>query len=409
MSHDWIEACKDRLDPELLTKLRQPEASDQQTHQVIVCLKEPARSARIEDLCSMQTSDMATSMPSVGMLAGKLCAQTIRSLAEHPDVQMISVDRKVKALLNAATQAVEAAAVRSVYGLTGRGIGIAILDTGVYPHPDLTMPSNRYITFVDYIQHRPDPYDDNGHGTHVAGCAVSNGYISGGVYSAPAPEANIIGIKVLDAQGEGTYASILAGINFCIQHRDALGIRIMNLSLGAIPVTSHVNDPLAAACRSAWRAGIVVCAAAGNTGPTGTIHTPGYEPLILTVGAVDDANTAPRTDDRYADYTSRGPTVDGFIKPDVAVPGTSITSLLSPSSVLAGQYPGNIVGEWYLTLTGTSMATPICAGAAAQILQAYPSFTPDQVKVLIKETAQYFQANVPGYLLVSRAVQLPVQ
>lgn len=412
---DWMESCKDRLDPELVASLRQTAAvpgsggSDSGTHHVLISLRDPSKSEHVEQLCKIRSTDTITPLASLGMFSGNLCVQTIRTLAELPEVLFISADKKVSLLLNHAVQAVEASAVHSAFGLTGRGVGIAILDTGVYPHPDLTLPVNRYITFVDFINYRTDPYDDNGHGTHVAGCAASNGYASGGLYRGPAPEANIIGIKVLNAQGEGTYSTILAGIDFCIRNRQQLNIRVMNLSLGAVPSVTHVNDPLAMACRIAWRSGIVVCAAAGNTGPTGTIHTPGYEPLVLTVGAIDDANTASRSDDRYSDYTSRGPTVDGFIKPDIAAPGTGITSLLSPNSALAIQYAGNLVGEWYLTLTGTSMATPICAGAAAQILQAYPVFTPDQVKVLLKETAQYFQANVPGYMQVSRAVQLPAQ
>lgn len=410
LMNDWIEKCKDRLDPELQSKLRQLGAIEtvQPHHPVLVRIHEHVRCKSLEELCALQPGDTANLLPNVGMFTGRLCSRTLRSLAEHPDVQMIYADRRVKALLNVAALAVEATMVQQQHGLTGRGIGIAILDTGVYPHPDLTHPWNRIITFRDYIQGRTEPYDDNGHGTHVAGCAASNGYISGGFYGAPAPEANIIAIKVLDARGEGAYSTILSGIDFCIGHRLDLNIRVMNLSLGAVPFTSHTNDPLAAACRIAWQAGIVVCAAAGNTGPSGTINTPGYEPLIITVGAIDDANTVPRIDDRYADYTSRGPTIDGFAKPDLAAPGTSITSLLSPGSLLAAQNPGNITAAWYLTLTGTSMATPICAGAVAQLLQAYPPLTPDQVKTTLIQSAQVIQANRPGYLTISRAVMMPV-
>lgn len=342
----WLQRCRHKLDPMLISKLQGKDLQPLESrYQVIVGLREDAAAACLEDLCTMQSDDQAVMLPAVKMAAGRLCAMTLQQLAEHPDVRMISLDRPVKALLDVATPAVESTAVRTAYGLTGRGVGIAVLDTGVYPHPDLTHPFNRLITLI------------------------------------------------------------ITGIDFCVQHRQQLNIRVINLSLGAVPYTSYLNDPLAAACRIAWRARIVVCAAAGNEGPSGTIAAPGFDPTILTIGALDDANTIPRSDDRYAAYTSRGPTIDGFIKPDLAVPGTGIISLLSPHSRLAAQFPGNIIAAWYLALTGTSMATPICAGAAAQLLQAYPVLTPDQVKMTLMETAAFFQPQTPGYLTVSRAVQ----
>jgi serine protease AprX len=402
------EHCVDPLlQPDVLSAAR--EGDGERLYPVIVSTEDRCNANQLSELCPMGESDEpGKSMRHVKMFTGRLSIATIKKLAQHPDVKMISLDREVKGLLNVATPAIDATAVRNQYNLTGAGVGIAILDTGVYPHPDLIQPSNRIVAFRDFIQGRTNPYDDNGHGTHVAGCAASNGFSSSGLYRGPAPEANIIGVKVLNAQGGGSFSSVISGIDYCIENQAAFNIRIMNLSLGAVPFTSYIQDPLAEACRRAWRAGIVVCAAAGNTGPNGTINTPGFDPLVITVGAINDVGTTSRSDDQYAEYTSRGPTVNGFIKPDIAAPGSNITSLLAPNSTLAQQFPGNIVGKQYFILSGTSMSTPLCAGACAQILQAYPTYTPDRVKALIKESAQFFRQNTPGYLLVSRAIQVTI-
>lgn len=377
------------------------------TVKVIIKLKEDHEFSALSDLCSPTHEDkLHHHFQHLGMLAGEFCIETIRQLNQHSSIDKIYPDRKIKALLDVAKPAIGSTGIQNQFGLTGKGVTIAIVDTGIYPHPDLTKPTNRIIAFKDFINGRTSPYDDNGHGTHVAGDAASNGFSSGGKYSGPAIDANLVGVKVLDAQGSGSTSSVLSGINWVIQNKTTYSIRILNLSLGAVPYTSYTDDPLAQAVRRAWRAGIVVFAAAGNSGPEGTINTPGFDPLIITVGAVSDRNTMSRSDDVYASYTSRGPTINGFIKPDIAAPGTNITSLLAPNSTLAQQYPGNIVANQYFVLSGTSMATPISAGACAQLLQAYPAMNPDEVKTLLKETSQFIDTQHPGYLIVYSAIQL---
>lgn len=406
----WIEDRKGRIDQVLYQCLKGYDEHHEDLVPIIIKLKNGSKTTVFSDLCPLDKEDKVTHhFLTMNMFASKLCRKTIEHLTFHPEVHMIYYDQKVRALLDIATPAIEATNVMNSYGLKGRGVTIAILDTGIYPHPDLTRPINRIIAFKDFIQNKTTPYDDNGHGTHVAGDAASNGFSSGGKYMGPAPEANLAGVKVLDQDGSGFYSTIIAGIDWCIQNRQAHNIRIMNLSLGAIPTTNYLNDPLAQAVRKAWRSGIVVCAAAGNSGPNGTIHTPGFDPLILTIGAINDQSTVSRSDDAYANYTSRGPTVNGLIKPDVAAPGSNITSLLAPGSTLANELPGNIVNNVYFTLSGTSMATPICAGACAQLLQAYPTLSPDQVKNLIKNTSQFSAPNIPGYLLISRAISLTLK
>jgi serine protease AprX len=386
-----------------LAKMLSVSNDDNEKFPVVVRLKEESQSLKLSELCSLETVDETQyELEQLKMMTGKLCRKTIQQLVSHPDVEQVCFDHPVKALLDTATPTIGAIAVKNQFGVTGEGVTIAILDTGIYPHPDLTKPRNRIIAFKDFVNSGTTPYDDHGHGTHVAGDAAGNGYTSGGTYKGPAPEANLVGVKVLDGNGGGSISTVIAGIDWTIENKDLYKIRIMNLSLGAIPYASFINDPMAQAVRRAWRKGIVVFAAAGNTGPTGTINTPGFDPLIITIGAMQNQETIKRGDDFYANYTSRGPTVNGFKKPDLAAPGSNITSLYAPNSTLAHLYPENRVGTRYFVLSGTSMATPICAGACALLLQAYPNLAPDRVKALLMESAQFKAANIPGYIDISR-------
>lgn len=313
---------------------------------------------------------------------------TLKRLADSDAVSRIWQDREIRAFLDVATPAVNAPPVWD-NGFRGDGIGIAVLDTGIYPHPDLTSPRNRITGFKDFVNGRAQPYDDNGHGTHCAGDAAGNGDKSGGQYSGPAPEANLIGIKVLNKMGSGAMSDLLAGIQWCIDNKDAYGIRVLSMSLGGKASASYKDDLLCQAVEKAWQAGIVVCAAAGNEGPdTGTVSSPGIDPVIITVGALDDKNTVTTGDDSIASFSSRGPTIDGLTKPDLVTPGVNIISLRSPNSYIDKNNKDARVGEWYTSLSGTSMATPVCAGVAALILQCCPELTPDNVKSLLMSTCR---------------------
>lgn len=308
---------------------------------------------------------------------------TLKKLIAHDAVCNLWYDREIKALLDTATPVVNAPQVWKS-GYRGRGIGIAILDTGIHPHPDLTTPKNRIVGFKDFINWRSQPYDDNGHGTHCAGDAAGNGSQSGGRYTGPAPEAKLIGIKVLNKKGSGVMSNLLAGIQWCITNQKLYGIRILSMSLGSKAKVSYKNDLLCQTVEKVWQAGIVVCAAAGNDGPrSGTINSPGTDPKIITVGALDDKDTTRITDDAVAAFSSRGPTIDGLTKPDVIAPGARIVSLRSPNSYLDRNNRHARVGEWYLSMSGTSMATPICAGVTALILEACPRYNPVDVKRLL--------------------------
>jgi serine protease AprX len=302
----------------------------------------------------------------------------VQKLIDCRQVVRITYDREIKALLHIAVPAVKADFLWK-QNYTGKGIKVAVLDTGVYPHPDLIRPNNRLIGFVDFIKNKRQPYDDNGHGTHVAGCIAGNGRQSQGKFKGPAYHALIIGVKVLNKFGSGSLSTVIAGISWCINSKGK--IHAICMSLGSPAESPAQDDPVCQAVRKAWQKGIVVCVAAGNDGPQErTIASPGIEPSVITVGATDDRRTLGRQDDQVASFSSRGPTIDGIVKPDIVSPGTDIISLRSPGSFLAKTHKAQKVGEWYLPMSGTSMATPIVVGLAAQLLEKHPDWTPDKVK-----------------------------
>ncbi|SEM72266.1 S8 family peptidase [Lihuaxuella thermophila] len=298
-------------------------------------------------------------------------------LMKIPGVKKVYLDRTVYALLDTATPTTGAPRVWDQNNL-GENATIAVIDTGITPHPDI---ASRIIAFHDFVNHKTKPYDDNGHGTHCAGCAAGDGTLSAGRYRGVAPKALLIGVKVLGRFGEGSLSNVMAGIQWCIRHKEEYNIRVISLSLGSEANIPYKDDPLCQIVEQAWKSGIVVVAAAGNSGPKpGTIGSPGIHPLIITVGATDDHETTDRSDDKVAKFSSRGPTIDGISKPDILAPGTNIVSLRSKCSFLDLSMPEKRIAKYYFSLSGTSMATPIVAGVVALMVSANPSLSPDEIK-----------------------------
>jgi serine protease AprX len=362
---------------------------------VIVHVERGGDGMSINSVAAVSGCRIKKSLPVINAFSAKVSEKALKSLAENAQVKKIWHDTKVKAILDIASEAVGATPLWST-DVTGKDVVVAVLDTGIYEHPDL---SGRIIAFKDFIKNRTKPYDDNGHGTHVAGDIASDGSSSNNAYRAPAPEAKLVGVKVLDRFGSGYLSDVIDGVQWCIDNKDRLNISVINMSLGGQAMLPYAEDPLCLAVEAAWNSGIVVCAAAGNEGPEhSTIATPGIDPLVITVGATDDLNTAPIADDTVAGFSSRGPTIDGLVKPDVLSPGTSIVSLRAPGSFLDKQTKKSRIGKWYVSLSGTSMATPVCSGVVAQILQVNPALTPDEVKSLLTSTSSSLQLdpNIQG-------------
>lgn len=338
---------------------------------------------------------------------------SLRTLASDPNVAYISPDRPLKPMDDLTNTTVGAATGWNL-GYDGSGIGVAIVDSGVNDnHADLddsTETVSRVLYHEDFTgtptsNGNGAKWDLYGHGTHVAGIVGGNGYTSYGQFAGVAPNVNLIDLRVLDKNGSGSDSMVIAAIQRAIQLKSTYNIRVINLSLGRGIPTSYAKDPLCQAVEQAWRAGIVVVVAAGNygrlsvngSGGYGTVTAPGNDPMVLTVGAMNTAGTSARFDDVITTYSSKGPTTfDHVVKPDIVAPGNAIVSLADHGSTLEVKYPGNGRNEYggklgiakpYFVLSGTSMATPVVAGAVALLLNQNPALTPDQVKARLMKTA----------------------
>ncbi len=293
-------------------------------------------------------------------------------------IQFIQEDYTVKVAVDTEGLDESAAQVMATnmwnLGYDGSGITIAIIDTGIdASHPDL---QGKVIGWKDFVNGKTSPYDDQGHGTHVSSIAAGTGAASNGKYKGMAPGAKLVGIKVLNSQGSGSVSDIIAGVDWAIQNKDKYNIRVINLSLGGSQ-SSDGTDSLSQEVNKAWDAGIVVCVAAGNSGPDKyTVGSPAAASKVITVGAVDK-------NDVITDFSSRGPTADGRLKPEVVAPGNWIIAARASGTQLTDV----TIGDYYVAASGTSMATPHVAGISALILQAHPDWTPDQVKKALIETA----------------------
>lgn len=356
----------------------------------------------INSISTLTGCSIKKEIPLLDSFTTKVNLKTLQKLTENDSVKKIWYDTKFRATLDVACPVIESPTLwESDY--TGKGINVAVLDTGVYSHEDL---ENRIIDFKDFINNKTSPYDDNGHGTHVAGNIAGSGRKSDSLYRGSAPKANIIGVKILNKSGTGSLSIILEAIQWCIDNKEVLDVKIINMSLGAATTDSYKDDLLCQAVEKAWNAGIVVCVAAGNSGPEpSTIDTPGIDPLVITVGSLNDNNTLTTDDDVVSDFSSRGPTIkDKLQKPDVISPGTNIISLRSPCSTIDILNRGSKVDKYYTSLSGTSMATPICAGVVALLLQADDSLTPDNVKNFLTSSATKLEGidvNAQGFGVIN--------
>lgn len=358
--------------------------------------------------------------------AYRIPVKMLAFLESHPDVAYVSPDRPNTPTFDDTASAVMADVARAQFALDGTGVGVAIIDSGVYPHDDLRKSNNsgsRIVYSESFVPGDTSTNDAFGHGTHVAGIVAGNGHDSQSGYAEQylgiAPNANIINLRVLDGNGAGTDSQVIAAIQRAIQLRSTYNIRVINLSLGRPIFESYTQDPLCQAAEAAWQAGIVVVVAAGNTARSnvggisgyGTIQAPGNDPNVITVGATNTNGTPTRLDDTIASYSSKGPTlIDHIVKPDLVAPGNHIVSLLAPGSSMAANYPTLTLSPStpliacalgalglnvctsdsspkYLSLSGTSMATPVVSAAAALMIQKDPTLTPDTIKARMMKTA----------------------
>jgi serine protease AprX len=283
---------------------------------------------------------------------------------------------------------------------TGSGVGVAVVDTGISGDlPDFRTSqddsTSRVVASVVVDPNATSPDDSYGHGTAVAGLVAGNGGDRDaqdplqGQYAGTAPDANLVSVKIGDETGHATTLDAIYGLQFAIDHKSDYNIRVINLSFRSTSAESYTTDPLDAAVEAAWFDGITVVAAAGNLGsaPDAVSYAPGNDPYVITVGAVDEQGTRFPWNDVETSWSSQGTTQDGFSKPDVLAPGAHIVSTLAPGSAFASLCPSCVIGGAYFQASGTSLAAPIVAGVAADLLAAHPDWTPDMVKGAIVNTA----------------------
>ena len=222
----------------------------------------------------------------------------------------------------------------------------------------------------------------------VAGVAAG----ASALYPGGAPNAQLVDVRTADGNGESLTSDVIAGIDWILAHRAQYGIRVVNLSMVGNTQTSFLSDPLNKAVERLWFSGIVVVAAAGNNGTgTGEVDmsaAPGNDPFVITVGAIDQAQTSATGDDFVAPWSSYGHTVDGFAKPELSAPGRYLVMPVPPASTIATALPDRVVAPGYMWMSGTSFAAPVVSGAAAQLLARHPGWTPDQVKGALMLTAR---------------------
>lgn len=334
-----------------------------------------------EGKISSLSKKMNCQLPIVNGYACEMSASSILEISADPNIEYISYDTKVFAVMDIARKTVGADKVFKA-GYTGKEITVAIIDTGTSPHNDLTYPRNRIIGFKDFINNENNPYDDNGHGTHCAGILGASGYCSKGKYRGIAPGVNILSIKVLDESGNGKTSDILSAVQWIIDTKETYSTKIVNFSLGAIAQYRERKDPLVKAANRAIDNGMVVVAAVGNSGPMrNTILSPATSRYVISVGALNSNKTPEIKDGIIADFSSRGPTIDRIKKPDLIAPGVDITSLSYKNL------------NNYTALSGTSMAAPIVSGAAALLLESNPNYTHFDIKKKLANACSKINAS----------------
>jgi subtilisin family serine protease len=423
------EALLAKLDPLLAAQI---ENLSGQSYVIVRAQNSNAVDA-VSTLISGVGGTLGRDLPILNARAARVPNAAVLTLAASSLVRRIALDRLTLGFAERTSATVGADVVRQQLGYDGSGIGVAVIDSGVTAwHNDLADPelpaTQRVAKFVDFVGGQSQRYDDYGHGTHVAGIIAGNGADSDGARTGIAPKSALVVLKVLDGTGRGRISDVIAAIDYAVAHRHQFNIRVLNMSIGAGVYESYDTDLLTLAAKRAVEKGLVVVAAAGNHGRSdegveqhGAISAPGNAPWVITVGASSHMGTSSRTDDTVAAFSSRGPTAyDHDAKPDLVAPGVGIYSLSSPGSTMYARWqqyllPGSETAPYmpYLSLSGTSQASPVVAGTVALMLQANPSLTPNAVKAILQYTSemypgQSYLAQGAGFLNARGAVDLAI-
>jgi serine protease AprX len=399
-------ANADKLDPLLQEAVLNPAGRSN----VIIRASSAAAMGEVTALVVGNGGTVGRRLPILDAQVANVSNAVLLPLTASTAVARIAQDRAIAGTLERTGASIGAVQTRHEFGYDGSGVTVAVIDSGITPwHDDLTdlTAGQRVDHFVDFVGSQVSPYDDNGHGTHVAGIVAGNGVDSGGRRAGIAPAARLVVLKVLDAAGGGHISNVIAAFDHLLTHQDELDVDVVNLSVGAAVYESYRTDLLTLAAKRVVDAGITVVAAAGNSGwfdgraQYRSVTAPGNAPWVLTIGASSHAGTVDRADDDVARFSSRGPTMfDRAAKPDLVAPGVGIESLSDPQSSLyerrsAYLLEGTIPTSYfpYLSLSGTSQSAPVVSGTIALMLQVAPQLTPNGIKAILQYTAETY----PGY------------
>ncbi len=397
---------------------------------VAVIVQKQVTDASVEQMVAKLDGVVTKDLNFINAFAAKIPAKAVLELAKMPGVRWVSPDGPMVRTAGG-TQTIDTSRLANAYiraigadrvwneapYLQGQGITVAVVDSGIANHSDLkqtTTGGNSRVVATATMSDESVP-DKFGHGTHVAGIIGGNGSRSGGQYIGVAPRVNLASVKVSNHDGEALASDVVEGLQWVFNNKDKYNIRVANLSLNSAIPESYHSSPLAVAVELLWFRGVVVVVSAGNNGRgnNGVLFPPANDPFVITVGAVDDQGTPDVSDDTLTSYSAYGTTESGIPKPDLVAPGSLIVSLLaSTNSDIALEHP-DLLGDgrnsnsrsYYFRMSGTSMAAPMVAGAAALLIQSNPSLNPDQVKYRLKATARPFGPGAgAGYLDVYAAV-----
>ena len=394
-----------KIDRALQESLRQGGS----TQRVIVAVK-PGHRAEIRQSLEKHGDQIKSEHPFVDAFTAEIHRDDVAELAKHPWVLSVSIDATVFAgaasgnfggwqgSVNASVMpggwidSSPANTLRQTLGLpsassmltpSGMGVGVAVIDSGIAPLDDF---AGRITRFYDFTKGGIPvaPFDDYGHGTHVAGLIGSSGLLSNNQFQGVAPSVTFVGLKVLDKKGEGRTSDVIRAIEYVTANHVKLGVQIINLSLGHPIFAPAKDDPMVQAVEKAAAAGLIVVASAGNYGQNAAsgkvgytgLTSPGNAPSAITIGAAVTSDTVTRDDDTVASYSSRGPTwYDAFAKPDLVAPGHHLLSDAATASTLFGKLPtlrkNAKNGKVFFELSGSSMAAAVASGVVADMIDAH--------------------------------------
>jgi serine protease AprX len=363
----------------------------------VIVQRTPGTSARslrrlVADLGGTVTSDL----PLVHGVGATVPGRSVDELGADGRVGSVTLDRHGRFSELSYDEAATASSFAKTSGATsawsqgnlGGGVGVAVIDTGISSMPDL----KGRIVFGPDLSGEGTTVDTYGHGTVMAGVIAGGGNDSagreGGAFTGVAPKSHVVAVKVAGRNGVVDVSTILEAMHWVSAYKDQYNIRVLNLSWGTTSTQSHTVDPLNYAVQRLWQQGIVVVVAAGNTGPnSGTITKPGDDPMVITVGAYDDKQNTELGDDVMASWSSRGPTAAGVVKPDIVAPGRYVIAARSFGSKVEADNRKALQAPSYIRGSGTSQAAAVVAGNVALLLAARPTLTPDQVKAILRGTA----------------------